>query len=670
VQLPHLTPLDGLRGVAVAAVVTYHLNPDLLPGGFLGVDAFFVLSGFLIASLLITEIDRHGRIDLRAFYARRLRRLMPAALLVIAATAAYAAVWAGPAELTRLRSHGLWTLGWLANWRYLADGTTYTDFVVGTSPLRHTWSLAIEEQFYVVFPLLMVLATALIARRHSLSVLRWTVGLTAGVGAAASALWMAVVAGAGDGSGIDRAYFGTDTRVQALLVGVALATVVVGRPAAEGRFAVWAARAAVPATAGLVVMLVVVGERSPWMYRGGFGLAAVCVAVVIASLGRARWLAGPLSWRPVVALGLISYGVYLWHWPILVVFDEQRTGWSGLPLAALRIGLTLFAAIGSWRFVEQPVRSGSLRRGLGRWAPGAAPAGVAVAALALVMATLPSPGVFGSGAVTASAGLRSLPVPMTTPAPAPASPPVSTDATDTRDAPVSVVLIGDSVAHSLAGAAVHQFPDFEPWSEQLSPFDPTRVSLWTVTRPGCSFLPGRVIRGSDPASEGADLSFFCGDWRSDLVAAVQARDADVVVVALANDVRDRRVDGVYVPIDSAAWRALLGTTLDDMASAARRSGARLVLVTPAPRVGPYVEPGDEGGWREAAMTRALRSYAGTHDDVEVAEFAVAICPGGDCNDSTTGFDPAWRYDGLHYAAGGPGWFANWVTPRLVAAARR
>ena len=267
-RLGYLRPLDGLRGVAVAAVVTYHLVPSALPGGFLGVDAFFVLSGFLITSLLVAELSATGRIDLRQFYLRRLRRLTPALLVVLAALGVYAAIWAAPAELARLREHGLWTLGWMANWKSVADGTTYTDLVAGESLLRHMWSLAIEEQFYVVFPLVVAAAVLVAARRHTHRI-RLALGVAAALGAVASTVWMAVVASSGP-DGITRAYFGTDTRLHGLLIGVVLGVVLVGRPPRDGPSARVLTVAALPAVAGFVVLLALAGEGDAWMFRGVF----------------------------------------------------------------------------------------------------------------------------------------------------------------------------------------------------------------------------------------------------------------------------------------------------------------------------------------------------------------------------------------------------------------
>ena len=298
-RLPHLVALDGLRGVAVALVVAYHLAPDLVPGGFLGVDVFFVLSGFLITSLLVREHAATGSVALGRFYLRRLRRLAPALVLVIAALALYGAFAASPGELDRLRAHGLASLGWFANWRFIVDGTSYADVVAGVSPLRHMWSLAIEEQFYLVFPLLLLGIAAVAGRARLRTALLWF----AGVGAAVSAVWMAVLWS--PGGGIERAYYGTDTRAHGLLVGVALGAALAGVPPTGGRVATWLGRAAPVAAAAVLAVALTTAQDAGWLYRGGFALVGVAVAVVIAASGAGGWLPRGLSWRPLVLLGLI-----------------------------------------------------------------------------------------------------------------------------------------------------------------------------------------------------------------------------------------------------------------------------------------------------------------------------------------------------------------------------
>lgn len=640
-RLDHVPALDGLRGIAVAAVVAYHLHPDLLPGGFLGVDVFFVLSGFLICSLLLREIEATGTVDVRRFYVRRVRRLMPASLLVLACVALYSATWAGLAELSRLRTHALWTLGWMANWRYVADGTAYTDLVAGSSPLRHTWSLAIEEQFYAVFPLLVLVAVYLVARRWGLFTLRKVLGWVACGGLVASVIAMTVIASHRDG--IDRAYYGTDTRMQALLAGVAIATVFVGVPPRVGSVARVLRFLAIPVAVALLWFFRVGGEREPWMYRGGFTAVAVISALVIAAVNSARWLSAVLSWHPLVVLGRVSYGVYLWHWPILVVFDEQRTGLGGWRLTILRLLITAVATLLSWWCLEQPIRRGFLGRRLGAWSASVAVAGMAAVATVTVWATA---------------------IPATSPALAESGTTMSTMPAVPGADPLSVVFAGDSVAHTLAGAKVYYFPKFDPWRPGDSPFDPSRVSLWSVAKPACSYLSGLITYPTQGGMTTADLSNYCGNWKSDVQEAVRQHSADYLMVLLTIDTIDRSLDGELVSVGSPEWLPLLNDTLDDFSSAAAAGGASLVVLTPPPLEGTKTQPVQERGRRERAFTAALQAYASSHEGIAVIDFAQAVCPDFDCANAAPGFERAWRYDGRHFTIDGAKWFAQWLTPQL------
>ena len=220
----YVPALDGLRALAVVAVMLYHGGVSWLPGGFLGVDLFFVLSGYLITTLLVTERARWGSIDLLAFWARRGRRLLPALFLMLIAVAVYAATLAPTNQQATIRGEGLATLLYVSNWWAIVHGHSYFDQFLQPSPLTHTWSLAIEEQWYLLFP---VVLSLLLVRRQ---VPRWLTWVLAG-GALASAAWMAHLFH--PGTDPSRAYFGTDSRVQDLFVGAALA-IWLGTPAAPG----------------------------------------------------------------------------------------------------------------------------------------------------------------------------------------------------------------------------------------------------------------------------------------------------------------------------------------------------------------------------------------------------------------------------------------------------
>ena len=408
-RLRHQPALDGLRGLAVAVVVAFHL--DHLRGGFMGVDLFFVLSGYLITSLLLVEHGGRGAIALGRFWSRRARRLLPALFLLLAGVALLVATATPAGQRPTLRAEALATLGYVANWQAMADDIGYWDMFARPSPLDHMWSLAIEEQFYVAWPLLVVglLAVGRRARLASPSV----VAAASAAGAVASFL---VLGGTYSSLDTSRAYYGTDARVGPTLLGAALAGVSAARlrreaampaaPSAAGRPAATAGRGAPePATgaspgggrgagwggpvAGLVCLavmgwaLVAIDGTGPLYYRGGlvaFALAAVLVVHVVTS-GRGGSLTRGLSVRPLAALGLISYGVYLWHWPVIVYLTPERAGFDGWRLEAACVAAALVLAVASYHLVERPVRRGALRGRTVRVALVGSVAAVGVAAL-------------------------------------------------------------------------------------------------------------------------------------------------------------------------------------------------------------------------------------------------------------------------------------------------
>ena len=379
--LPHLPGLDGLRGLAIAAVLIYHADSRWLPGGMLGITVFFTLSGFLITSLLLRDVDVDGRPDLRRFWTRRARRLAPAALLAVLLVAALSRVGLGPLDGSRL-GDAIASLTWTANWRFIAEGSTYGDLFADPSPFQHFWSLAVEEQLYLALPLVVLACIGRSGRRWPLAAVL-TAGIVAST-AAAAALHV-------PGGGTARAYFGTDARIAEPLVGALLALLL-----AQGGGIRDLSRRAVQvlgvasgaALLGIGALAWSTSAADPFLYNGGFLLTAVLAAVVVAALTQSTVLTRIFSAPPLTALGRISYGVYLFHWPVyLWLADELRE--QGKPVVvAAQVTTTLALAILSYALVEMPIR-----RGLGRipvlavgWA-NATVAAVAVVALTTVTAT-------------------------------------------------------------------------------------------------------------------------------------------------------------------------------------------------------------------------------------------------------------------------------------------
>jgi peptidoglycan/LPS O-acetylase OafA/YrhL len=350
-RLPYMPGLDGLRALAVLAVFVYHFHNGggWLPGGFLGVDIFFVISGYLITSLLLSEFRKEGRVDLVAFWLRRARRLLPAVGVLIAVVMVLGAFF-DFGQISTLRGQALASMGYVTNWELIFSHQSYFQEFARPSLFRHLWSLAVEEQFYLLWPL--VFAACMTRFGHR----RVVVGVIAG--AIASSLLMAILF---DPANPNRVFYGTDTRATPLLVGVALAFF-------------WHPERLKPKTGmlapialdvvgvfGLAMVLVTfltVHDFDLSLYHGGFLLLSLWTALLIAALAHPAAHLGRVVGNPGMRwLGLRSYSFYLWHWPVL---ELTRPGIDvplhGPVLFALQLAATLALADLSYRYVEQPFR--------------------------------------------------------------------------------------------------------------------------------------------------------------------------------------------------------------------------------------------------------------------------------------------------------------------------
>ncbi len=357
--VPYFPGIEGLRGLAVAGVLVFHGQWEIAKGGFLGVSTFFTLSGFLITSLLLREQNTTGTISLDAFWQHRVRRLLPASLACLCLVVVFGAVAADPSQRQKLFGDLLGALAYVANWRFVFSGESYADLFGTPSPVLHFWSLAIEEQFYVVFPIIVFVSLRLLKG----NVRRFAV-VMAVLLAASIAATVALRANP------DRVYYGTDTRAAEVLVGVLLAIVLSGR---LGRLADpdrTVARQALPfgavlpwiglAAAGLMLVLwSVTPQSAPWVHSGGLvGYAMLSALVIIAAMlptGPVAWL---LTRTPMRELGRISYGVYLYHWPIFLWLTRTNTSLNGFGLFAYHVAVTLGVAWLSARYLEGPIRTG------------------------------------------------------------------------------------------------------------------------------------------------------------------------------------------------------------------------------------------------------------------------------------------------------------------------
>jgi peptidoglycan/LPS O-acetylase OafA/YrhL len=378
----HVPALDGVRGIAVLGVLLFHT--DRLAGGFLGVDLFFALSGFLITGLLLREVRATGSVSLVAFWGRRVRRLGPALVLVLAVVTVL--VWAvGPPDLVPTTlADGPWVQLNVINWHLLAESAGYWDRFGAQRVFGHLWSIAVEEQFYLGWPVL-VLVVARWARRPQ----RWVAGVAGGL-AVGSLVLMVVLVDPADPS---RVYTGTDTRAFSLLVGAVAAV-----PAVADALVRAVGRAAGVVVAVLAVALgacwvLVDGVAAPWLFTGGLFAHSIAAAVLVAlcAHGPGSVATRALAWAPLRGLGTISYSLYLWHWPVIVLLPPELTGLTGWGWTALVAGVSVALAAASTHLVENPVRS---RAGWARGRTGAVVAAVvtvATASLWLLPAPAPPP---------------------------------------------------------------------------------------------------------------------------------------------------------------------------------------------------------------------------------------------------------------------------------------
>jgi peptidoglycan/LPS O-acetylase OafA/YrhL len=354
--LPYLPGLDGLRAVAVVAVLLYHAGLSWIPGGFLGVEVFFVISGYLITSLLLAEHRRDGTVRLTAFWLRRARRLLPALFALLAVVTLCSLLFL-PTEVARLRGDVIGALTYTANWHLVLSDQSYFETVGRPSPLQHLWSLAVEEQFYVVWPVLFSLGIAYWGRARLLR------AVAVGAVASSAVMWLLF----SPGSDPSRAYYGSDTRASGLLVGAVLAFLWTPWRLRDraGRFAPLVIDVVGIAALALVVRAFLrTGEFDTGLYRGGFlGLGVLTAVLIGATVHPAGHVGRLLGVRPLRWVGLRSYSIYLWHWPVYVVTrPDVDVPLRGVPLLALRLALTAVLASVSYRWVETPVRRGALGR--------------------------------------------------------------------------------------------------------------------------------------------------------------------------------------------------------------------------------------------------------------------------------------------------------------------
>lgn len=654
--------LDGIRALAVAAVLIYHLDLGWGGGGFLGVEVFFVLSGFLITGVLLGDVRRHGTLDLVGFYRRRARRLLPALFLLLAAVTAFTA-FALPAELGRLRPDVGAALVYVTNWYAIANQQSYFAALGRPSLLQHLWSLAIEEQYYVLWPVALLLLTHLTRSRASR--LFWIVV----AGALVSTLWMWLLHVPLDDP--SRVYYGTDTRAASLLIGSALAIawpVIAERGRNDGRASLVADGAALAALVALAWLIATADPYGDSLYQGGFALVSVVTAVLVAAVVHpaSRLGARALGQRVLVWLGLRSYAIYLWHWPIFMVTRPQLDVPIGGPVdAVVRVGLTLLAADVSFRYVENPIRHGALGRWLARLRePGllarqarregitiVAPLTAVVAILALTLVGAPP----STGIAGLPAGVNVAPPteePSDDPGPVTGVPSATAPPNAPRPGwslPVRLLLVGDSQANVLAlnapSSVARSFAITDGWKE------------------GCGILSDVIVSRNGFRRNMAECSTWLDRWRSQLT---KSHAAITLVMLGAWDVFDLQVDGVAVKFGSADWDARWLDQLRRGISVLRDGGSQVALFgipcyRPVAGGGTPTLP-ERGDDERTGHLNDLLRQAAAEDPAHV--FYVAA-PHEYCDDESIATDLYYRWDGVHYGAKGSALVFKTITKPLL-----
>jgi peptidoglycan/LPS O-acetylase OafA/YrhL len=390
----YMPGLDGLRAIAVLAVIAFHLGFDWAPGGMLGVGVFFTLSGYLISDILLAQLNARGRIQLVKFWLARARRLLPALFLMLAIVIAWVTIF-GPAQPLQFREGVVSAIFYVNNWEQIFADVSYFARFEAEGPLDHLWSLSVEEQFYILWPFLLLLGTKLV-REHPLpSGVRPRLALLTLAGAIASSILMFVLYEPSlDPS---RIYFGTDTRAGGLLFGAALAMVWPSRKLSR-RIAPQARNTLdAMGVAGLLIIALMIwrtGELSAFNYRGGFVLLSLATVMVLMPLTHPACRLGTwLGARPLRWVGVRSYGIYLWQTPIIVLTSPPGIHGESLVRSLLQVAAIFAVAALSWRFVEEPIRHGAIgrffarRRSVGwKWETFAPPMRVAIVSLGLVLA--------------------------------------------------------------------------------------------------------------------------------------------------------------------------------------------------------------------------------------------------------------------------------------------
>ena len=616
--------------MSVAMVLLFHGGVSWMHGGYVGVSVFFTMSGHLITSLLLAEHESSGRISLTAFYARRIKRLMPASLMCLALVAMMSWMGLYPTA-NHLRRETIAGALQVANWNSLTQHVSYADLVLGASgPLDHFWSLSIEEQFYWIWPLTFLGLFRLTTKRAQ----RLAAITTLTVGAVVVAPLIALRWGP------NAAYWSTPARLAEILTGATLALIL----ARWQRRSQWLSLLGTVGCLAIVTAAILFPTDHGPAYGGWLGVGSLASVALIAGLQVPGGLRNLFSRSAAVALGRISYGVYVFHWPIFTLITPQRTGWSGSGLLSARIAITLTVATISFHLVEQPIRRRSFA--FNRAAPLAALATAAVVAVALTVTSVPTTS-FGA----ATDLQRQVTITPTTDHLLP----VVVDTNNAPTRPVRIVVLGDSTAQALSAGMVK-------WAAE----HPASAQISVLAEPGCGLVRSVKLHDDD-----GRLQLACNnvlDVQLPALLAATPPDVAVVMVTLP-DITPREWDsaeGELSALDSAykqRKQSDYAQLLDQLASAGVTRTVWLTSPLPSSAWLGYLNgPIDPMLWQ--SQRDAVDNLANNHPStLTVVPFDTWLTT-RELEDAR-----AWRPDGLHLSpAGGARAMIEYLAPIILHAA--
>lgn len=643
--------LDGMRGLFVIfGPLAYHFAPYWMPGGIIGIDLFFVLSAYLIVTIALYEWDSTGRIDMKAYGSRRVRRLMPAMVLTFIVTAAWTAFFLDPGQIEKWTAGITSAMSWMANWKEIFAHTNYFDAsqYSNPQPFRHVWSFAIEEQFYLFAPFFVIFCLKYLNRA-------WIVGLSI-VGAIVSAIWMSRVFDPNNAQTVSRAYYGTDTRAFALLLGIAMAVVCKwwGQPKSKWGHHLTQALGLI-ATIVFFWLMFNISEKTAWMFEyGGFFLVAVLSVVMTRAVSAPTgWLHWMYNNRFLRWAGRLGFGLYLYHWLVFIAVDSHKgvdqpglNGWHDL---ALGFGLTFLIAWLSYKYLERPFVKGKWRG----WKFSFTMAtGFAIALVLLLFAnTVRAPHTAAASPLDAAGGQTTSVALME--GVQCVNPPGSH--------PVKVLVVGDSVMVQLSQA-------LKDWCTR----NPGQIQVYSDAHLGCGTTRGgekRYEMGPGPMGD------VCSTWAKPVdpatisqpdvvswITAVQTYQPDVVLSYDSPwDALDRKVAQLgdqWLKPGDPPYDAYLKSEYTQALSILSSTGANIAWLTSPhlDRVGVYYDPARIDTMNQIVMP--LVKALPRHDIIDYASF---IGPVGGAKDK------AYRDDGVHIRADHLADVANWLAPQLVQA---